>query len=55
MGLTIENFSLEGNIPEAKERLHIYTKGELIVFPQAFNTVVESSSYPKPLEDLKEF
>jgi len=40
MGLTKENFSHDGNIPEAKDRLHIYAKGELIVFAHAFIILV---------------
>lgn len=36
MGLTMENFSRYGNIPEATDRLHIYAKGELIVFAHTF-------------------
>jgi hypothetical protein len=53
MSLTIENFSLEGNIPEAKDRLHIYVKGELVVFAHAFNTFVEISSYSSAFKDSR--
>jgi hypothetical protein len=44
MGLTMENFRHEGNIPEAKDRLHIYVKGELIVFAHAFIMLVGIST-----------
>ena len=40
MGLTMENFSHDGNILEAKDQLHIYAKGELIVFARAFIILV---------------
>jgi len=40
MGLTMENFSRDGNIPEAKDRLHLYAKGEPIVFAHAFIILV---------------
>jgi hypothetical protein len=49
----MENFSHDGNIPEAKVQLHIYAKGEL-VFVHAFNILV-GISYPIALEHLKDF
>jgi hypothetical protein len=40
IGLTMENFRRDGNIPEVKDRLQIYANGQLIVLVQAFNTLV---------------
>jgi hypothetical protein len=46
----MENFSHDGNIPEGKDQLHIFAKGELFVFAHAFNILVGISSYLKALE-----
>jgi hypothetical protein len=45
MGMTIENFSLEGNIPEARDRLHVRAKGEHIVFALAFKLLKPSGNF----------
>ena len=44
IGLTKEDFSHDGNIPEAKDRLHIYAKGKLTVLAYAFNILVGISN-----------
>jgi hypothetical protein len=54
-GLTMKNFRRDGNIPEAKDRLHIYANGELIVLVQASNTLVGILSHPIAFEYLKDF
>jgi hypothetical protein len=48
------NFSHDGNIPKAKDQLHIYAKGEL-VFVHAFNILVGYSLYPIALDHLEGF
>jgi hypothetical protein len=53
MGLTVENFSCDRNIPEAKGQIHMYAKGELIVFAHAINIFMRISSYPKALEHFR--
>ena len=55
MGLTMENFSHDGNIPEAKDQLHIYAKGELLVFAYAFIILVGILTKPRALEYFKDF
>jgi hypothetical protein len=54
MGLTTENFSHDGNIPEAKDQLHMYAKGELTVSAHAFIILVRISSYLTALEHFKD-
>ena len=49
MGFKMENFSHDGYIPEAKDRLHVHAKGKLIVSAHAFNILVGISSYPKTM------
>jgi len=49
MKFKMENFSHDGNIPEAKDRLHIHAKGGLIVFAHALNISVGISSYLKAM------
>lgn len=49
------NFSRDGNIPEAKDWLHIIDNEELVVFAHAFNMFVGILSYPKALEHFKDF
>ena len=55
MGFPVENFIRDGNISEAKDRLHIYAKRARIVLAHIFNILVRISSYPKPLEQFKNF
>jgi len=54
-GLTIAYFKQSGKIPEDKDLLHIWAKGELMKGEHIFISLVDIPSYPEEFLGLRDF
>ena len=54
-GLTIAYFKWSGKIPEDKDLLHIWAKGELMKGEHIFISLVDIQSYPEEFLGLRDF
>jgi len=54
-GLTVAYFKRSGQIPEEKDLLHIWAKGELTKGEHIFISLVDIPSYPEKFLGLRDF
>ena len=54
IGVTYEYFNQEGNIPEVRDLLHKYVRGEIMYSKLSFSSLGGTSSYPDEVVHFKD-